>query len=51
MTDPETASECDMIIVMGVTGSGKSYFINKLAQGSVSEGGGLHSGKLDRYTG
>lgn len=25
----------NMILVMGVTGSGKSYFINKLANGNV----------------
>ena len=29
-----------MILVMGVTGSGKSYFINKLAGGDVVETGG-----------
>ncbi|KAH8725614.1 P-loop containing nucleoside triphosphate hydrolase protein [Phaeosphaeriaceae sp. PMI808] len=30
-----------MILVMGVTGSGKSYFVNKVAAGSVMEGGTL----------
>ncbi|KAF1850456.1 uncharacterized protein K460DRAFT_412159 [Cucurbitaria berberidis CBS 394.84] len=40
---PEDDAECGMILVMGVTGSGKSYFINKLAQGSVTEGAGLRS--------
>jgi len=34
-----------MILVMGVTGSGKSYFINKLVEDSVTEGAGLRSGK------
>ena len=29
-----------MILVMGVTGSGKSYFINKLAGRDVVETGG-----------
>jgi len=33
-----------MILVMGATGVGKSYFINKLAAGSVTEGAGLKSG-------
>jgi predicted GTPase len=27
-----------MIVVMGVTGSGKSYFINKLKEGATEEG-------------
>ncbi|KAJ4346018.1 hypothetical protein N0V95_005801, partial [Ascochyta clinopodiicola] len=36
-------AECSMILVMGVTGSGKSYFINKLAQGAVAEGHKLRS--------
>lgn len=35
-----------MILVMGVTGSGKSYFINKLAGGNVVKSGDdLHSCK------
>lgn len=35
-----------MILVMGVTGSGKSYFINKLADGNVVKtGDDLHSCK------
>ena len=29
----------NMILVMGVTGSGKSYFINKLADGNVVQVG------------
>lgn len=36
-----------MILVMGLTGSGKSYFINRLASGSVLEGEGLKSGTAD----
>ncbi|OCK99573.1 uncharacterized protein K441DRAFT_539515 [Cenococcum geophilum 1.58] len=32
-----------MILVMGVTGAGKSYFINRLAEGTVQEGPGLKS--------
>ena len=36
-----------MILVMGVTGSGKSYFINKLARDSVVEGHTLKSGRRD----
>jgi hypothetical protein len=34
-----------MILVMGVTGSGKSYFINQLEPNSVAEGHGLRSGE------
>lgn len=34
-----------LILVMGVTGAGKSYFINKLNPGSVAEGDGLGSRK------
>lgn len=34
-----------LILVMGVTGAGKSYFINKLKPGSVAEGDGLGSRK------
>ena len=35
-----------MILVMGVTGSGKSYFINRLANGNVVDvGDDLHSCK------
>ncbi|KAL1648301.1 hypothetical protein SLS61_006992 [Didymella pomorum] len=36
-----------MILVMGVTGSGKSYFINKLAKGAVLEGHGVRSETRD----
>ena len=36
-----------MILVMGVTGAGKSYFINQLAGGNIVEtGGDLNSCKL-----
>ena len=34
-----------MIVVMGVTGSGKSHFINTLIGGAVHESGGLNSGQ------
>lgn len=39
-------AECSMILVMGVTGSGKSYFINKLAQDAVAEGHKLRSSRF-----
>jgi GTPase SAR1 family protein len=39
----EEDTECSMILIIGVTGVGKSYFINKLAAGSVTEGAGLTS--------
>ncbi|KAI1409419.1 P-loop containing nucleoside triphosphate hydrolase protein [Hypoxylon sp. FL1857] len=35
--------EASMILVMGVTGSGKSHFVNLLKGGSVEEGQGLNS--------
>ena len=34
--DAEGREQC-MVLVMGVTGAGKSYFINKLTEGSTSE--------------
>ena len=34
-----------IVLVMGVTGSGKSYFINQLEPNSVAEGHGLRSGE------
>jgi len=34
-----------MILVMGMTGVGKSYFINQLAEGTVQEGPGLRSSR------
>jgi hypothetical protein len=40
----EEYSKCSMILVMGVTGAGKSFFVNKVASGSVREGGTLRSG-------
>ncbi|KAF2193121.1 hypothetical protein K469DRAFT_619710 [Zopfia rhizophila CBS 207.26] len=42
---PTFKNEADysMILVMGLTGSGKSYFINRLAPGAVSEGAGVTS--------
>ena len=42
--DPVPDEPLGMVLVMGVTGSGKSYFINKLAEGSVKEGPGLQAG-------
>lgn len=47
MIAPDHDVDCGMVLVMGVTGSGKSYFINKLVEGSVAEGAGLRSGKND----
>jgi hypothetical protein len=40
----EEYSKCSMILVMGVTGAGKSFFVNKVASGSVREGATLRSG-------
>ena len=37
---PNRADVLSMILVMGVTGSGKSYFINQLAGGDVVNTGG-----------
>lgn len=34
-----------VILVMGVTGAGKSYFLNQLKHHSVTEGHSLFSGK------
>ena len=46
-TPPNYRDVLSMILVMGVTGSGKSFFINKLAGGDVVEtGGDLKSCKL-----
>jgi predicted GTPase len=39
-----------LILVMGVTGAGKSYFINRLKENSVIEGHGLRSRKCPRNT-
>lgn len=35
----ESASKMSMVLVMGVTGTGKSYFINKLAGRQVAPEG------------
>ena len=35
----------DMVLVLGVTGAGKSYFVNQLKEGAVVEGEGLESSK------
>lgn len=40
------AAKESMIVVMGATGVGKSYFLNKLSADSVEEGAGLHSSTL-----
>jgi predicted GTPase len=48
MLTPSQNADCSMILVMGVTGSGKSYFINKLAKGAVLEGHGVRSGGFQR---
>lgn len=46
MSDNRNGDSLSMIVVMGVTGSGKSYFINKLADGNVVKtGDDLHSCK------
>jgi ABC-type uncharacterized transport system ATPase component len=37
MNDPQEAAS--MIVIMGVTGAGKSYFVNQLAGKSVVEEG------------
>ena len=39
-----------MIVVMGATGVGKSYFLNKLSSDSVEEGAGLHSSTLIEHS-
>lgn len=36
-----------MILIMGVTGSGKSRFINTLVEGATTESGSLFSGECD----
>jgi Tfp pilus assembly pilus retraction ATPase PilT len=36
-------SEQGMVLVMGITGSGKSYFVNQLKAGAVAEGDTLES--------
>lgn len=38
-----------MVVVLGVTGAGKSYFINCLKVGSAKEGKCLRSGKQRRW--
>jgi predicted GTPase len=38
----------NQVLVMGVTGAGKSYFINRLIPDSVAEGHGLESGESIR---
>jgi len=36
-----------MVLVMGITGSGKSYFVNRLKDGAVLEGDTLESCKSE----
>lgn len=38
-----------MILVMGATGAGKSYFINQLKQGCVTVGHSLQSRKRETF--
>jgi predicted GTPase len=40
--------EQGMVLVMGVTGAGKSYFINRLKDGSVVEGSTMDSCEFPR---
>ena len=40
MSSPYTEDVLSMILVMGVTGAGKSYFINSLADEEVAQTGG-----------
>jgi hypothetical protein len=47
MSDYEDDTTYSMILVMGLTGSGKSYFINQLVAGSVKEGDSLNSGECN----
>jgi predicted GTPase len=42
--------EQGMVLVMGVTGAGKSYFINRLKDGSVVEGSTMDSCEFPRYS-
>jgi putative ribosome biogenesis GTPase RsgA len=45
-TDQWTQMQSEnLVLVMGVTGAGKSYFINKLKPNSVEEGHGIMSRK------
>lgn len=43
MDKPDFSDE-GIILVLGVTGAGKSYFLNKLKSHCVREGHGLQSG-------
>lgn len=48
MMQPQVAKDSEnegIILVMGVTGAGKSYFINQLHPNSVKEGDTLEAGK------
>lgn len=48
--DKRERSPTDMVLVMGVTGAGKSYFVNKLKEGAVVEGDGLESSEQEPPT-
>ena len=39
-------SFCSMVLLMGTTGSGKSFFINKLKEDATTVGTDLYSCKL-----
>lgn len=45
--DDDDSSE-GVILVMGVTGAGKSYFLNQLKEQSVKEGHTLFAGRRPR---
>jgi len=38
-----STNEQGMVLVMGITGTGKSFFVNKLKEGSVAEGSTMDS--------
>lgn len=44
-TETKDDSSEGVILVMGVTGAGKSYFLNQLQNHSVKEGHSLFAGK------
>jgi predicted GTPase len=44
-----TATSDGMVLVMGITGSGKSYFVNQLKSGAVVEGDTLESCKSKKH--
>ena len=44
----DESSPIDMVLIMGITGAGKSYLINRLQEGAVVEGRGLESSEWTR---